>query len=266
MVKEMIFVWPFLASFISKSDTSPRTTMRPMSSVIWFMGTGRSPMLLPTRASEGTLRLRLSGASALTDWASSASSRWRSSLMRAMRFSSSPVTTMRAVARMPNRSFNLSASMPSTLRDFKNAAPSSEDTHTVSTPFSRLQPLPFQSMKCMQPGLSCFTRDFMMGEATVTSFKTASRIEGYSNCTFTPTAGKAEAISRSTLEKSRSFNSVSLANRTRICPVFFDMLTRESFSRPASAASSRAIRSFHSSDMNCTSYSKRGKTHIRIPP
>ena len=34
MEKEMMRVWPFLASFMSKSETSPRTVMRPMSSVI----------------------------------------------------------------------------------------------------------------------------------------------------------------------------------------------------------------------------------------
>ena len=156
---------------------------------------------------------------------------------------------MRAVAWMPNRSFSFEASILSTPRDFRKPAPSALDTHTVSTPSFSAQPLPFQSMKGMQPGLSCRTSDFITGLASVTSFSTASRRSGYSSCTFTPTAGNAPAISRCARSNWTSFRSFGLRSFTRICPVFFEMLTRLSASCSASAGSSWAIRFFQSSDM-----------------
>ena len=47
MEKVTIFDWPFLVSRISSAATSPLTVMRPMSSVISFMGMGSSWMTRP---------------------------------------------------------------------------------------------------------------------------------------------------------------------------------------------------------------------------
>ena len=246
--KVTILVVPVLVSFMSKAVTSPTTVRRPMSSVISFIGTAGSWMFFPIRASEGAARCAALF-SLGRDSASSASARWRSSAMRWMRFSSSPVTSMRAVARMPNRSYSFSARIRSTLRAFRKAAPSSEETHTVNTPSSSFQPLPFQSMKCMQPGLSCLTSDFISEDAMEMSSSTLSRRAGYSKQTLTRTAGKAEAIRRSTRAYWASLRIASLRKRTRISPVFWEMRTRDRTRLSASAPSSRAIRSFQSSDM-----------------